>query len=277
MLATAWWVIPLLLLGVYGDDFMPYVEQADTTTGTMSATELLRGTGNWVAYLHFGEAWLPAGWTVVTATVTILGSAFAAALGLAGLARRDLPERRWLLLTVLAVVLIALAGYAGSFGAPFHDTVRDWLNGPLRPFRSIYKFQPGLALALAFGLMHLVATASESRGARPFPLRRHAPALAALLILPGLAWPYANGTILQPGAFKKLPGQWTQAADWLAKNSPTAAPSSSPPPPTASTPGALPSTSPSTCSPTPAGPSATSCPSGRRARGVRWTRWIRHS
>lgn len=220
VLATVWWVVPLLLLGVYGEDFMPYVEQADTTTGTMSATELLRGAGNWVAYLHFGEAWLPAGWTVATAAVTILGSAFAAALGLAGLARRDVPERRWLLLTVLAVVLIALAGYAGSFGGPFHDTVRDWLNGPLRPFRSIYKFQPALALALAFGLMHLVATAGESRGARPLPARRYAPLLAALLVLPGLAWPYVNGTILQPGAFKKLPGQWTQAADWLAKNSP---------------------------------------------------------
>nr|WP_308312836.1 alpha-(1->3)-arabinofuranosyltransferase family protein [Streptomyces sp. ISL-1] len=218
VLATAWWVIPLLILGVYGEDFMPYVEQADTTTGTMSATELLRGAGNWVAYLHFGEAWLPAGWTVATATVTILGSAFAAAMGLAGLARRDLPERRWLLLTVLAVVLIALAGYAGSLGGPFHETVRDWLNGQLRPFRSIYKFQPGLALALAFGLMHLVA--SESRAIRPIPARRFAPLIAALLVLPGLAWPYVNGTILQPGAFKKLPGQWTQAADWLEKNSP---------------------------------------------------------
>ncbi|WP_405804374.1 alpha-(1-_3)-arabinofuranosyltransferase family protein [Streptomyces sp. NBC_00210] len=220
VLATAWWVVPLLLLGVYGNDFMPYVEQADTTTGTMSATELLRGAGNWVAYLHFGEAWLPAGWTVATASVTILGSAFAAALGLAGLARRDLPERRWLLLTVLAVVLIALAGYGGSLGAPFHDPVRDWLNGTLRPFRSVYKFQPGLALALAFGLMHLVSTASESRGARPFPARRYAPLIAALLVLPGLAWPYVNGTILQPGAFKKLPGQWTQAAHWLENNSP---------------------------------------------------------
>ncbi|MFC4612626.1 alpha-(1-_3)-arabinofuranosyltransferase family protein [Streptomyces maoxianensis] len=218
VLATAWWVIPLLILGVYGEDFMPYVEQADTTTGTMSATELLRGAGNWVAYLHFGEAWLPAGWTVATATVTILGSAFAAAMGLAGLARRDLPERRWLLLTVLAVVLIALAGYAGSLGGPFHETVRDWLNGQLRPFRSIYKFQPGLALALAFGLMHLVA--SQSRAIRPIPARRFAPLIAALLVLPGLAWPYVNGTILQPGAFKKLPGQWTQAADWLEKNSP---------------------------------------------------------
>ncbi|NEE31110.1 DUF3367 domain-containing protein, partial [Streptomyces sp. SID7982] len=85
------------------ENFMPYVESSYTTTTTMSATEVLRGAGNWVGYLNFGEAWLPAGWTVATATVTILGSALAAALGLAGLARRDLPERRWLVLTVLSV------------------------------------------------------------------------------------------------------------------------------------------------------------------------------
>ncbi|MGC0416181.1 alpha-(1-_3)-arabinofuranosyltransferase domain-containing protein [Embleya sp. AB8] len=217
VLATAWWVVPLLLLGVYGENFLPYVEQADTTTSTMSATELLRGAGDWVAYLNFGEPWLPAGWTVATSAITILGSAFAAALGLAGLARRDLPERRWLSLVVLTVVAIALAGYAGSLGAPFHGPVRDWVDGPLRPFRNIYKFQPGLALALILGLTHLVGTV---RGpARPVVNARLVPAVAALLILPGLAWPYLNGTILQPGAFKKLPHHWQQTADWLKQNS----------------------------------------------------------
>ncbi|MEV6316181.1 alpha-(1-_3)-arabinofuranosyltransferase family protein [Streptomyces sp. NPDC051776] len=215
VLATLWWVVPLLLLGTYGENFMPYVEQADTTTATMSATELLRGAGNWVAYLHFGEAWLPAGWSVATSLVVILGSVCAAALGLAGLARRDLPERRWLVLTVLAVVLISLAGYGGSFGAPFHGTVREWLNGPLGPFRNIYKFQPGLALALALGLAHLTAVAAERRGARPVPGRRLATAIAALLVLPGLAWPYANGSILQPGPFTGLPSYWSSAAGWL--------------------------------------------------------------
>lgn len=219
-LATVWWVVPLLLLGAYGENFMPYVEQADTTTATMSATELLRGAGNWVAYLNFGEAWLPAGWTVATSVVTVLGSAFAAALGLAGLARRDLPERRWLLLTVLAVVLIALAGYAGSFGGPFHGAVQDWLNGPLKPFRNIYKFQPGLALALVLGLAHLTAVLSESRGSRALRLhgRRWVPATAAVLVLPGLALPYVNGSILQPGAFTKLPTHWEKAAGWLKDN-----------------------------------------------------------
>ncbi|MFB7375182.1 alpha-(1-_3)-arabinofuranosyltransferase [Streptomyces sp. NPDC056222] len=219
-LATVWWVVPLLLLGIHGENFMPYVEQADTTTATMSATELLRGAGNWVAYLNFGEAWLPAGWAVATSVVTILGSAFVAALGLAGLARRDLPERRWLLLTVLAVVLITLAGYGGAFGGPFHGVVQDWLNGPLKPFRNIYKFQPGLALALALGLVHLTAVLSESRGSHALRGRRWVPAAAAVLVLPGLALPYVNGSILQPGAFTKLPTHWESAAGWLEDNAP---------------------------------------------------------
>ncbi|MEU9860207.1 alpha-(1-_3)-arabinofuranosyltransferase family protein [Streptomyces sp. NPDC047971] len=218
VLATVWWVVPLLLLGLHGENFMPYVEQADTTTATMSATELLRGSGNWVAYLNFGEAWLPAGWTVATSVVTILGSAFVAALGLAGLARRDLPERRWLLLTVLAVVLITLAGYGGAFGGPFHGVVQDWLNGPLKPFRNIYKFQPGLALALTLGLAHLTAVLSGSRGSHALRGRRWVPAAVAVVVLPGLALPYVNGSILQPGAFTGLPTHWERAADWLEDN-----------------------------------------------------------
>ncbi|GGO44413.1 alpha-(1-_3)-arabinofuranosyltransferase [Streptomyces lasiicapitis] len=220
VLATAWWVVPLLLLGFYGENFLPYVENSATTTGTMSATETLRGAGNWVAYLHFGEAWLPAGWTVATAVVPIVCSALAAALGLAGLARRDLPERRWLVLTVVSVALVTLAGYGGAFGGPFHGTVQDWLNGGLVPFRNIYKFQTGLALALAFGLAHLVGMAARARGARPVRGRRYAPLVAAALVLPGLAWPYLNGSILQPGSFNKLPDYWDATADWLDKYSP---------------------------------------------------------
>ncbi|MFF8656076.1 DUF3367 domain-containing protein [Streptomyces huasconensis] len=220
ILATAWWIVPLLMLGIHGENFLPYVENSATTTGTMSATETLRGAGNWVAYLYFGEAWLPAGWTVATAVVTVVCSAFAAALGLAGLARRDLPERRWLVLTVLSVALITLAGYGGAFGAPFHETIQSWLNGGLVPFRNIYKFQAGLALALVLGLMHLVGVAAQARGARPVRGRRYATLIAAVLVLPGLAWPYLNGSILQPGSFQKLPTYWQATADWLEKYSP---------------------------------------------------------
>ncbi|MGW6209995.1 alpha-(1-_3)-arabinofuranosyltransferase domain-containing protein [Streptomyces sp. NPDC055109] len=220
ILATAWWWIPLLLLGVYGENFLPYIETSQTTTATMSATESLRGAGNWVAYLHFGEAWLPAGWSVASSVIVIVCSALAAGLGLAGLARRDLPERRWLVLTVLSVVLITLAGYGGSLGAPFHGVAQDWLNGWLVPFRNIYKFQTGLALALVLGLAHLVGVATRTHGARPVRGRRLAPLIAAVLVLPGLAWPYLNGAILQPGSFQELPRYWHTTADWLEKYSP---------------------------------------------------------
>ncbi|MFE6621183.1 alpha-(1-_3)-arabinofuranosyltransferase family protein [Streptomyces sp. NPDC057740] len=222
VLATAWWVIPLLLLGTYGENFLPYVESSQTTTETMSATEALRGGGNWVAYLHFGEAWLPAGWTVAASVVVIVCSALAAGLGLAGLARRDMPERRWLVLTVVTVALILLAGYGGAFGAPFHGVVQDWLNGGLVPFRNIYKFQTGLALALVLGLAHLVGVAAEARGARPVRGRRFAPLVAAVLVLPGLMWPYLNGSILNPGSFKEIPKYWQATADWMEKYSPDA-------------------------------------------------------
>lgn len=220
ILATAWWVIPLLLLGIYGENFLPYVESARTTTETMSATEALRGGGDWVAYLHLGEAWLPAGWTVASSVIVIVCSALAAGLGLAGLARRDMPERRWLVLTVMTAVLVLLAGYGGPFGAPFHGAVQDWLNGGLAPFRNIYKFQAGLALALVLGLAHLVGVAAEARGARAVRGRRFAPLIAAVLVLPGLMWPYLNGSILNPGSFQELPKYWSATADWLKEYSP---------------------------------------------------------
>ncbi|MFJ5994015.1 alpha-(1-_3)-arabinofuranosyltransferase family protein [Streptomyces sp. NPDC092370] len=220
IVVTAWWWVPLLLLGVYGENFLPYIETARTTTDTMSATEALRGAGNWVAYLHLGDAWLPAGWAVASSVVVILCSALAAGLGLAGLARRDMPERRWLVLTVLVTVLVLLAGYGGAFGAPFHGVVQDWLDGWLSPFRNIYKFQTGLALALVLGLAHLVGVAAEPRGARQVRGRRFAPLVAAVLILPGLLWPYLNGSILNPGSFPKLPAYWQATADWLEKYSP---------------------------------------------------------
>lgn len=222
ILATAWWVIPLLLLGAYGENFLPYVESSRTTTETMAATEALRGAGNWVAYLHFGEAWLPAGWTVASSVIVIVCSALAAGLGLAGLARRDMPERRWLVLTVVTIALILLAGYGGAFGAPFHGVVQDWLDGGLVPFRNIYKFQTGLALALVLGLAHLVGVAAEARGARPVRGRRFAPLIAAVLVLPGLMWPYLNGSILNPGSFKEIPKYWQSTADWMEKYSPDA-------------------------------------------------------
>src|SRR5260370_6383357 len=91
VMATAWWAMPLLLQGRYAFNFLPYVEQAVTTTGSMSAAATLRGAGNWTAYLNLGTPWLPAGWAMVSTPMAIIVGAIAAACGLYGLALRSIP------------------------------------------------------------------------------------------------------------------------------------------------------------------------------------------
>ena len=110
VMATAWWALPLVLQAKYAFNFLPYVEQASTTTNTVSAATALRGAGNWTAYFNLGTPWLPAGWVMVSTPIAIIAGACAAAAGLYGLAlRRSMPAAAWLRLSVA----IAAAGGAG--------------------------------------------------------------------------------------------------------------------------------------------------------------------
>jgi arabinofuranan 3-O-arabinosyltransferase len=219
---TAWWLIPLLLQGRYSFNFLPYIEQAGTTFRMMSATAFLRGTGNWAAYLNLGTPWLSAGWSVVTSPAAILASAAAAGAGLYGLARRDMPERRWLLAGVGLASAVALAGYSGPLGGPLSGPVDTLFNGALAPLRSLYKIEPVVAVALALGCAH--ALSRWTRGDVPMragrvPVSAAVAPLAALVLI-GLAVPQLSGQVLQPGSFSQVPAYWDQAAAFLAAHSP---------------------------------------------------------
>jgi arabinofuranan 3-O-arabinosyltransferase len=221
--ATAWWAIPLLLQGRYSFNFLPYIEQSSTTTRTLSAAAVLRGSGTWTAYFSLaGTPWLPAGWTMVTAGPAILASALASAAGLAGLARRDMPQRRWLCVCTGLVAMIALAGYYGPLGGPWHAAVGSLLDGPLAPFRSLYKIEPVIAVALALGCAHAV----DRLWRLSLPIGRVRLAAAAVatpavaLALAGLAWPQLTGQTLQAGSFTSVPQYWYQTAAYLAQHSP---------------------------------------------------------
>ena len=167
VLATAWWVLPLLLQGRYAFNFLPYVEQASTTTGTESAAAALRGAGNWTAYLNLGVPWLPAGWAMVSTPMAIIVGAIAAACGLYGLAMRNLPAGTWLRLCAGLAAAVALAGYGRALGGPLHGPVDHLLDGSLAPFRNVYKLEPVIAAALALGLAHAVATWLARHPRRP--------------------------------------------------------------------------------------------------------------
>ena len=174
LLATSWWLVPLLYQGRYGFNFLPYIEQAANTTQTMSAAAALRGSGNWVAYLNFGQPWLTAGSVMVGSAWAVAGGTVAAAAGLAGLARRDLPEAGWLRGTAAVAALWALTGYGGPLGGPLHPQVQALLDGPLSALRNVFKIEPALAVVLALGIAHVLSAGcgpGRPRAAPPAPPR----------------------------------------------------------------------------------------------------------
>src|SRR5262249_36577034 len=156
VLATAWWLVPLLLQAKYSYNFLPYVEQAATTTGTMSAATFLRGAGNWTAYLNLGQPWLNGGWVMVSSPTAITAGAMTAGVGLLGIARRDMPSGGWLRMSLCAAALIALAGYPGPRGGEFHRPIDQLFDGVLAPLRSVYKVEPVAAAVLALGIAHVL-------------------------------------------------------------------------------------------------------------------------
>ena len=154
-LATLWWFIPLVFLSKYGYNFLPYTEQSSVTTSTMSASAVLSGTGDWVSYLSLGtNVWDPSGNALVSLPISIVGAALAAGMGLFGLARRDLRERRFLLLVLAVTIVLTMSAYWGTFGGPFGSFLRPLLNTTLEPFRNVYKFEPLIALPLVLGIAH---------------------------------------------------------------------------------------------------------------------------
>ena len=218
-LATMWWLIPLLFLGKYGFNFLPYTEQAATTTATTSAAAVLQGSADWVSYLSLGnQVWDPSGSALVTLPIAIIGASTAAAVGLFGLARKDLRERRFLLVVFAVGVVLTMAGYWGAFGGPFGHILRPLLNTFLAPFRNVYKFEPLLALPLVLGIAHAIHVA------QPRLLKRKLYVVSiGLLSIAGiasLASPYLLGRIPTPNAFPSVPKYWYQTADYLAKHAP---------------------------------------------------------
>jgi arabinofuranan 3-O-arabinosyltransferase len=211
--ACLWWLVPLILQVHYGVDFLPYTESAATTTATASAVEAMRGTGHWLAYLFTRDhPWLPGGWALASVRVAVASTVALAAGGIWGLARRDVPQRVFLVLGVAVGLCAVSAGYGGQLGGGLASTVQHLLDGPLGAFRNVTKFEPVLRLPLALGLVHALDTVALPR----LPSSERVVGAAALAaVIAAAAWPLARGQVVAPGAFPRVPGYWETAAAWL--------------------------------------------------------------
>lgn len=208
LLATLWWSIPLVLLQKYGFSFLPYTESAATTTSTTSLDQVLRGTENWISYLVVdGQPWWQVGYRIAVGALPTLLTGLVAGLGLTGLIRRRMPERRFLLWSLLVGLVIIASGHPG-LGNPLAGPVADVINGPAAAFRNLWKFDPLIRLPIAAGLAQLLATVRV-------PRLRAAVIVAAGIGIGGLALPAYLSGLANAGSFAQIPSYWTAAATWL--------------------------------------------------------------
>ena len=225
-LASAWFVLPLLLLGRYSPPFLDWIESSAVTTSVTSPDAVLRGVSHWVAYLADGAGPLwQSGWTLITSPTAVAGSAAVAAVGLAGLALPGVRERRFLLLVLLTGLVWVGLGHVGEVQGIGSQMLRDLLDGPLAPLRNVHKAQPLVTLPLAVGVAWAVS-ALQSRAARRraeggmrFGLVVQGPALIAIALVmaavAAAALPAWTGVITRGRSYTELPQYWREAADWL--------------------------------------------------------------
>ena len=208
-LVSSSWAIPLVLLSKYGVSIVPFTESAQVTSSTTSLLNIFRGTESWIGYQAVnGQPGRPLAFQLATSLVPAVLTGLLATLGLAGLVGREIRERRFLLWSALAGVVIMSLGYVSGLGSPLEHQLIGLINGPASPFRNLWKFDPMLRLPLALGLAHLLAAARV-------PRLRGALVVMAALALGGVGTLGFTTGLASPGSFGQVPAYWVSAAGWL--------------------------------------------------------------
>jgi len=187
---SAWWIGPLIVLGRYSPPFTEFIESAAVTTRWLNPAEILRGTTSWTP---FADTERLAGHLLVSEPAFILATSAVAALGLAGLARRDMPWRGPLL-WVFAVGFVILG--SAHMSTSLYD-------GTLSPFRNLHKFDPLVRLPLVLGVGHLASRANR-------PQLVGITLAAAVAVAP--AW---SLRLLPQGTWTEVSPDWVAAGRWL--------------------------------------------------------------
>lgn len=225
--ASAWWILPLLVLGRYSPPFLDVIESARATTASMGWSNVARGLDHWVFFTAVdGRPWWTAGYALATSPALVGVTALVAAASFAGLMHPKMPGRLPLAVSALVGVVLMGIGHGWALASPADDLVRSLLDGPLAPLRNVHKLDPVVRLPLALGLGHLIGAiwAAARTGPEQRILRRRRKTLArgaaavAVVALIVSAWPLVTGTLRQDG-WREVPAEWRQAAVYLGEHS----------------------------------------------------------
>ena len=226
LLASLWWIVPLLVHVRYGIDFLQFTEQPQSIWATNSVTESLRLMGYWTSYLGVGfdgvnRPFFSDGATFLFNVPVVGASLMLPALAVAGFAlgRRRTYAPLFLALMVVGAVIM-MAGFPA--GTPLRRGM-DWIYHQVfvvRFLRTTNKAAPLVALGLA-GLLGLGAQQvwARLRLVRK-PQVRHMAMLGSPLALAGLivlaALPLFRGKALDSQLlWKRIPAAWREAGAGL--------------------------------------------------------------
>ena len=220
VVATFWWLVPLVLLGSYAPPFLDFIESSTNTAGGTGWLTSLRGTNHWVAYFPGGgpSGWL-GGWELATSGLLLVTTVLVAVLGLAGLARGRLAFRLPLVLSLLVGLACLTLGSGGWAGSPLAVPWLDALDSWLAPFRNVHKFDPLVRLPLSLGVGAFVTGIVPVLATRiPAGRRRGGTAamvgVTALLVL-AAAQPAFAGHLRSADGMTDLPDEWRETAAFL--------------------------------------------------------------
>lgn len=220
--ASAWWVLPLLVLGRYSPPFLDVIETARATTAPLGWVNVVRGLDHWLFFAVIdGEPWWAGASTIATSPVLILTTAAVSAVAFGGLLHPRMPARLPLAASAMLGVALMAVGHDGFLASPASGLVRELLDGSLAALRNVHKVDPIVRLALALGLAHGVGLLAGCRRRpatgrgrqRTRPLAR-AGIIGLSLLVVATAYPLFTGTARQPG-WRDVPDEWRQVASYL--------------------------------------------------------------
>ncbi|MEA2459205.1 MAG: arabinofuranan 3-O-arabinosyltransferase [Thermoleophilaceae bacterium] len=226
LLASLWWVVPVLVQSGYGIDFLKFTEQQGAIWSTTGLSEALRLMSYWISYVGVGFGAHPEPYFSDSATLlfdlpVVIATLLVPALALSGF----VWTRRWRYGPFfLAMVLVGLVTMTVGFpeGTPLRSAANFTYNhvAAVQFLRTTYKAAPMVALGLAC-LGGVAAAQAWARLARAAVARRVALALAAAVLVGLAAWPLVSGRALESKlSWKAIPSAWRQAAGDLDRGLP---------------------------------------------------------